>query len=120
MDPTNPVIKLCIEGTQAEFQGQSDRAYRLYQEAWNAAEDDYEACIAAHYMARHQADPHENLRWNQIALDKARAVSDEQVVDFYPSLYLNMGQSFELLGMMSKANQFYDLATEMGLPHQGV
>ena len=120
LDSNNPVINLCIEGTQAEFQGQNDGARSLYQKAWEAAQDDFEACIAAHYVARLKADPHEKLRWNQIALDKAKAIADQRVDDFYPSLYLNMGRSFELLGRMESATRYYNLAAELGFPHRDV
>jgi tetratricopeptide (TPR) repeat protein len=117
MDPNNSVIRLCINGSRAEFQGQNDRAHRLYQEAWEGAQDDYEACIAAHYVARHQDDPHEKLRWNQIALDKANAIADQRVDEFFPSLYLNMGQSYELLGKHDEAKRYYDLAAARGVIH---
>ncbi len=114
----NPVVKLCVEGTQAEFQGRIDEARSLYQQAWDAAQNDYEACIAAHYVARHQKHPAERLRWNQIALEKAKAVNDESVQEFYPSLFLNMGQSYELLGNLDEAKRYYDLAAELGVIHQ--
>ncbi|RGC68468.1 hypothetical protein C5N14_13190 [Micromonospora sp. MW-13] len=35
--------------------------------------DDYDACVAAHYLARQQDDPEEILRWNQEALRHAFA-----------------------------------------------
>jgi hypothetical protein len=57
-------------------------------------------------------------RWNQIALDPAKAVSDGSVQEFYPSLYLNMGQSHELLGNLNEAKRYYDLAAEAGVIHQ--
>jgi tetratricopeptide (TPR) repeat protein len=117
MDLNNPVIKLCIEGTQAEFQGQVDRARSFYKKAWEAAQDDYEACIAAHYVARHQDDPQERFHWNQVALNKAQTAGDQRVAEFFPSLYLNMGQSYELLGKNDEAKQYYDLAAEMGIHH---
>jgi tetratricopeptide (TPR) repeat protein len=119
MDTNHPVIRLCIEGTQAEFQGRLAEAKSLYQQAWDAAQDDYGACIAAHYVARHQADPAEKLRWNQLALDKANAVADERVQEFYPSLFLNMGQSYELLGDFTEAKRYYGLAADLGFVHQG-
>ena len=118
MDTNNPVIKLCMEGTQAEFQGQLEQAHALYQQAWQIAQDAYEACIAAHYLARHQDDAQAKLLWNQIALDKANAVKDGRVQEFYPSLYLNMGQSYELLGRLDEAQQYYDLAAKLGVTHQ--
>ena len=117
MDPDNPVIKLCIEGTQAEFQRQKEKARFLYQQAWEAVQDDYEACIAAHYVARHQEDPTERLRWNQIALDKANLVADNRVQEFYPSLFLNMGRSHELLGHWDEAKRYYNLAADLGADH---
>ncbi len=48
--------------------------------------------------------PNNVYAWNQRALDHANAVSDDRVKEFYPSLYLNMGQSFELLGDQKKPN----------------
>jgi tetratricopeptide (TPR) repeat protein len=119
MNLDNPVIKLCIEGTQAEFQGQIEKARSLYQRAWEVIQDDYDACIAAHYVARHQENPKERLYWNQIALDKANVVTDNSVQEFYPSLFLNMGQSYELLGNLNEAKRYYDLAAELGVIHQG-
>jgi hypothetical protein len=118
MNVDNPVIKLCIEGTQAEFRRQVDQARSFYQKAWETAQDDYEACIAAHYVARHQSDPKERLRWNQLALDKADAVADDRVKEFYPSLFLNMGQSHELLGNLGEAKRYYDQAAELGAVHR--
>jgi tetratricopeptide (TPR) repeat protein len=116
MELDNPVIKLCIEGTQAEFKGQIDEACSLYRQAWEAVQDDFDACVAAHYVARHQDDPEEKLYWNQVSLDKANAVADRRVQEFYPSLFLNMGHSYELLGRADEARRYYDLAAEHGWP----
>jgi tetratricopeptide (TPR) repeat protein len=118
MDTDNCVIGLCIQGTQAEYKGQIDKACAFYEQAWEAAQDHYEACVAAHYVARHQDDPEERLRWNQIALDRANDVADGRAQAFYPSLFLNMGHSHELLGNHEKAKRYYDLAAEMGVRHQ--
>lgn len=116
MDLKSQVVKLCIEGTQAEFKGQIDEACSLYRRAWEAAQDDFEACVAAHYVARHQDDPEERLHWNQVSLDRAKSVADGRVLEFYPSLFLNMGQSYELLGNQDEARRYYDLAVEHGWP----
>ena len=52
MDLTNPVIQLCIAGTRAEFEHRIEDARLLYEQAWDARTDDYDACITAHYVAR--------------------------------------------------------------------
>ena len=110
MDPDNPIVRLCVKGMEAEGAGRHDDARALFIQAWDAHTDDWEACIAAHYLARHQPTPEDTLRWNQEALDRAAAVADVRVHGFYPSLYLNLGHSHEQLGNLAEARRFYDLA----------
>ncbi len=118
MDTSNLVIKLCIEGTRAEYAGKPEEAYRLYWQAWESAQSDYEACVAAHYVARSQETPDDSLRWNQEALRRADATGDESVMEFYPSLYLNLGRAYEVIGELEEARRFYALAEGLGYPHQ--
>jgi hypothetical protein len=118
MDLSNPIIRLCSEGSRAEFEGRFADARLAYWNAWQQAQNDFEACIAAHYVARLQASPHESFRWNQEALNRADRIKDDSVKSFYPSLYLNMGRSYELLGNPTEAQHYYDLAAQLGYPHQ--
>jgi hypothetical protein len=118
MEIDNPVVQLCIAGTQAEFQHKLDEAKAFYRQAWQIQNSDYEACVAAHYMARFQEDPHVEFDWNQKALEFAQACKDDRVTPFLPSLYLNMGKSFERLGNLVSAQHFYNKASQLGLPHQ--
>ena len=118
MDTNNPVIQLCTQGTRAEFEGRANDAHEIYRQAWDLAKDDYEACIAAHYVARFQATPEEALRWNQQALERANRVNDDRVKEFYPSLYLNLGHSYEKLGNQGEAQRYYGLAAQLGAVHQ--
>ena len=110
MDPENPVVKLCVAGMQAEGGRDLESARRLFAEAWDAASDNFEACIAAHYVARHQPTPQDQLWWNEEALRLAEAVGDERVKDFFPSLWLNLGRSHEVLGHVADAKRYYELA----------
>lgn len=118
MNQNNPVIKLCIAGTQAEFDGNMEAACELYRQAWETFTDDYEACIAAHYVARCQESPEETFRWNREALARAKAIDDDSIKDFYPSLYLNMGRSYEQLGNQTEAEKYYNMAAGLGANHQ--
>ena len=111
MDPQNPIVKLCAAGMQAEFEGRLNDARDLFSQAWQEHRDDFEACIAAHYLARHQEDAQQTLHWNELSLQFAEAVDDELVAGFYPSLYLNMGHSYEVLGNLAEAARYYDLAS---------
>jgi hypothetical protein len=113
MDPNNPIVRLCVQGMECEGRGQFEDASRLFLEAWNQSTTDFERCIAAHYVARHQADPLDALKWNQLALDHATAISDDRVREFYPSLYLNLGKAHEDLAHPRDARQFYELSAGM-------
>jgi tetratricopeptide (TPR) repeat protein len=112
VDPNNPVVKLCARGMQAECEGRNDIARRLFEQAWAERSDDYDACIAAHYLARHQDSSQDTLRWNQVALHHADAVGDERVRGFYPSLYLNLGHAHEQFGDHDQAARYYQLAAQ--------
>jgi tetratricopeptide (TPR) repeat protein len=108
MDPDNPVVKLCAQGIELEMKGRRDEARALYLQAWELRQDDVDACIAAHYLARHQESLAETLRWNELALTHAIRASADSVRSFYPSLYLNLGKSYEDLGDSSKARELYE------------
>lgn len=107
IDPSDPVVRLCAAGMQAEGAGDPDRARALFEEAWNTATTDYQGCIAAHYLARQQRDPGDTLKWNERCLALADAVGDETVAAFYPSAYLNIGSSLEQLGRWRAADEAY-------------
>jgi tetratricopeptide (TPR) repeat protein len=103
MDPNNPIVKLCAAGIAAEAEGRAEDAKALFEQAWAESRDDFEACIAAHYLARHQPT---------LAADRADRVADERVRDFYASLYLNLGHSLEKLGRAAEACELYERAAE--------
>lgn len=108
----NPVVKLCIEGMAAEGHGRLADAGSLFARAWELRQDDYDACIAAHCVARHQPTPEDTLHWNQEALARALLADYQRIHGFFPSLYLNLGHSYEVLGDRSTASHYYDMAGE--------
>lgn len=112
IDPENKIVKLCAAGMQAEFVSDPARAKTLFLQAWNESETDSEKFIAAHYVARHQADQEETLKWNQEALNYALRVDGEEIKSHLPSLYLNLAKSYEDLGDLSAAAENYQLAAD--------
>jgi len=107
MAPINPVLQLCGKGMQAEAEGRAADAEELFRQAWKVATDDYDACVAAHYVARHQKTPDDTLRWNQECLDRADRVGDDRVRGFYPSLHVNLGRAHQELGHRENALDHY-------------
>lgn len=69
MDANNSVVKLRAEGMQAEGEGRPENARRLHERAWAESEDGFEACVAAHYLARRR------LRRENRALKQEKEVS---------------------------------------------
>jgi hypothetical protein len=118
MNTDNTTSRLVQEGIRAEFEGRIDDARALYLQAWETSTNDYNACVAAHYIARYQSNPEDTLRWNQEALARADAVGDDRVQTFYPSLYVNLGHAYEMLGHQSEAQRYYKLAADLGLTHR--
>jgi hypothetical protein len=47
-DWSNPVVAAVGRGAQAEMAGDREGPRAAYAEAWNAAKEDLERCIAAH------------------------------------------------------------------------
>jgi tetratricopeptide (TPR) repeat protein len=91
IDSSNPVVALCAAGMAIE--GNPLEALELFEQAWAARRDDYDACIAAHFLARHQPTADATLHWNLVAIRHAEAVSDGRALEFMASLYLNLGDA---------------------------
>src|SRR3974390_1759904 len=112
MDPTNAVVKLCAQGMEAEGRGNGTEATKLFAQAWAQGTNDFERCIAAHYVARHQPTAELSLRWNQEALDCASRVAEGSVAGFLAWLYLNLGKSNEDLENDDEARRLYECAAD--------
>ena len=113
MDLGNPIIQLCMQGVEAESAARFTEARTYFEQAWRAAANDVEACIAAHYIARSQTDPHAALWWNQIALARADKHREERRVRaFYASLHVSLGMAHEKLGQTGIARLHFQRAAE--------
>jgi hypothetical protein len=108
IDAANPVVALCAAGMERE--GTPAEARRLFEEAWAARRDDYDASVAAHFLARHQDAPAETLRWNALAVRHAEAVPDGRANELLASLYLNVADSYATVGQIDAATAAADKA----------
>ena len=95
-DVSNPVVALCVAGVQVE--GTPAEALALYDQAWAARTDDFDAAIAAHYVARLQLSAALTLHWNEVALHHADALHDDRLNSLLPSLCLNLAESYRIAG----------------------
>ena len=112
IDPSNPVVALCAEGMALD--GSPADALRCFERAWAARRDDYDAAVAAHYLARHQPTVGDRLHWNTVAAQHAEAVTDGRAHAFFASLYLNLADSQAEAGEAAAARESLERAV-MGL-----
>lgn len=105
-----PALQHCFRGMEAEMQGAREMASAHYQAAWDQHASPFEGCVAAHYLARVQPSQADCLHWNQIALQEAEASMADQVVAFWPSLYLNLGQAYADLAQPAAAQTAFTQA----------
>ena len=101
LDATNPVVALCAEGMAVE--GDAPAARALFEKAWEMRTDDFDAAVAAHFVARHQPTPELTLHWNALALEHAVRLGDGRADELLASLYLNVGDSHRALGNRGEA-----------------
>jgi len=101
IDGDSVVARLCAAGIAID--GDAAAAGALFRQAWDARRDDYEASIAAHFLARHQPSLDESLYWNRVAAEHAEAVTDERAKPLLASLYLNLADNYVALGDSANA-----------------
>jgi tetratricopeptide (TPR) repeat protein len=109
-DTNNKIVKLCARGMELEGEGKKEEALKTFQQAWDEATNDFEKFTSAHYVARHQDNIADKLRWDKTALNLALKINDENMKGTYPSLYLNIGKCYEDLSDFESAKENYDLA----------
>lgn len=109
-DPRNNIIQLCVQGIGMEDKGNSEEASRLFLQAWNDATNDFEKFLAGHYVARHQDNASDKLKWHKTALQSALRINDDTVKSAFPSLYSNIAKCYEELNDPDGAKKNYELA----------
>ena len=109
LDINNDIVKLCAEGMQLEGQGKANEASELFHRAWETALTNFEKVIAAHYVARHQQNTAEKLKWDQKALTLALKIDNGDTRALMPSLYLNIAKCYEDLKDNKQAAENYHM-----------
>lgn len=109
-DPNNHVIKLCVQGMGMEEKGKPDEASRLFLQAWNEATNDFEKFTAAYFVARHQKNVYNQLKWLETSLQFALKINEVTVKAAFPSLYSNIAKCYENLNDLANAKNNHELA----------
>jgi hypothetical protein len=89
-DQNNNIIKLLLRGMVMEDSGKPEDAGLIFLKAWSEATDDFERFIAAYYVALHQKNIQDKLKWLETSLQFALKINDNTLKSAFPSLYLNI------------------------------
>lgn len=109
--PNNNIVKLCLQGMGMEDQDKAAEASKLFLQAWEEATNDFEKFLAAHYVARHQPNVSDKLKWLETALKFALKINKDTVHSALPALYANIAKCYEELNDLDQAKKNYELAT---------
>ena len=109
-DPRNNIVKLCLQGMGMEENGKPEDARRIFLQAWHEATNDFEKFLAAYYVAPHQEDVRDKLKWLETSLQLALKINNESVNGALPSLYLNIAKCYEELSDPVNAKKNHELA----------
>ncbi len=112
-DPTNHIVKLCLQGMAMEAKGNHEEAGSLFLKAWNEATHDFERFLAAHFVARHQDNPGEKLLWLETALQMALSINDDATKSALPTLYINVAKYYEDIGEPDNATRNNEIANAL-------
>ena len=114
-DPSNNIIKICLQGMVMEENGRLEDATLLFQKAWSEATDDFERFYAAYYVSRHQTNSSDRLKWLEDALQLALNINNDSVLSSLPSLYSNIATCYHELGDIEKAHRNVELSNSSKL-----
>ena len=110
--PSNKIVQFCIQGMAMEDQGKPDEASKLFHQAWNKASNDFEKYLAAYYIARHQEDVRDKLKWLEMSLALAIKVNSVAATSAFPNLYSSIAKCYDELGDPENAKKSRILAGE--------
>src|SRR4051812_25439839 len=109
-NPSNNIIKLCLQGMELKGKDRPEEAGRLFLQAWNEASNDFERFIAAYQLATHQKETSEELNWLETALQLALKINDDSVKAAFGFLYTRIAKCHEHLNDLDNAKKNYELA----------
>lgn len=108
--PNNNIVKLCIQGMILENTGNSEEAGRIFFQAFNEAENDFEKFLATFYVARNQSNVSDKLNWFETSLQFALKTNDEAAKSALSALYSKIAECYEELNDPENAKKNYELA----------
>lgn len=109
-NPTNKIIKYCLQGKQLEEQGKPDEARFIYKQALTEASNKYEEFLATHFISGVQQNTNDKLILLKKALALAQEVNEIAINSAIPALYVNIASCYAQLNDYENENIYLKLA----------
>jgi len=109
-DPTNNIVRLCMEGMSLEEKGREEDAADFFMKAWEEAENDFERFMAAFHVGRIQKNYEDKLKWLNKSLACALNAEDAAVRSAYRMLHRSIAACYEELSDQEHAAESYNQA----------
>lgn len=109
-NPAHPIVKQCLLAMTLEEEHKHEAAGLVLQDAWNAAQEDFEKFLVAYYLTRLQQKAADRLHWANTALDYALRINDNSVRSAYPALYRSVAECYQALGDTAQAQKHHKLS----------
>lgn len=109
-NPNNPIIQRCLQAMAQEAQGNPEKASTLFMQALDEAANDFERYLAAYFLARHQNNATDKLKWLQTSLQLALSLENESVRSAYATLYTEISDAYRTFGDLQQADHYHQLA----------
>lgn len=93
--PSNPIIKLCLQGMAMEESEMAEKASEIFIKAWMESTADFERFYAAYYIGRSQNNNEEKLKWLKVAMQLALSSDNDSVKSGLPTLYKLISKCYE-------------------------
>ncbi len=109
-NPQDHVVRLCLQGMSLEAGNKADEAGKLFLRAWNDSTENWQRFLSAYFVAQHQAETADRLKWLETALQIALRINDDSVRSAFHRLYSAIGKCHEELGDSDEASKCFNLA----------
>ena len=111
-NPSNKIIKYCLQGKLLEEQGKHDEAMFIYRQALNEVSNKYEEFLATHFIAGVQQIIQDKLIWLKKAIVLAQDINEITTNSAVPGLYLNIATCYAQLKDSENESFYINLAKD--------
>ena len=112
-NPSNPIVKLCLQGMAMEANGKPEEAKKIFLQAWNEAANDFEKFLAAYYVARQQKNAGDKLKWLETSLALGMKINDVAATSALPNIYSKIAECYEDLNDPVSAKKNRELSISL-------